>query len=97
MPAGQAEFGKALEDTAVGVAATGAKGNVVPEGMTTLSVPAGGPKVILELGLGLAELEDEAELVDLVVVGKARVVGIASCKRHLTSSAEQRSKGVWPS
>lgn len=87
MPAGQAEFGR-LEDTA----ATGANGKVVPDGMTTLSVPAGGPKVMLELGLGLA-----LGTLVLVVVGNAKVVGIASCKRHLTSSAEHRSRGVCPS
>ena len=29
-----------------------------------------------------------------VVVGNAKVVGIASCSKHLTSSAEQRSRGV---
>ena len=35
---------------------------------------------------------------DLLAVGKeARFVVIASCKRHFTSSAVDKSKGVWPS
>ncbi len=32
---------------------------------------------------------------DFVVVGSERVVGMASWSKHLTSSAVQRSRGVW--
>ena len=125
------------------MATAGVKGYVVPDGITTLSVPAGGPNAFGEVevvGLEikrigfylflfsihwvssyhlvishiekniksylddeLLEVAEEAEtdveagfVFDefFVVVGNARVVGMASCNKHLTSSAEQRSSGV---
>ena len=101
MPAGQDGVTTGVKP----VATAGVKGYVVPEGITTLSVPAGGPNAFGEVDVvGLEELEVaeaetdvEAALVFdefFVVVGNASVVGMASCNKHLTSSAEQRSSGV---
>ena len=50
------------------------------------------------LGWACADLVSTEIVADLLVVGKeATVVVIASCKRHLTSSAVDRSRGVCPS
>ena len=85
--------------------ATGTTGKVVPEGMTTLLEAPAAPDVVVLAAVPPVEAEglsapdpglvglNEVDCVckGLVVVGRLRVVGMASWSRHLTSSALARS------